>query len=107
MPANYDSTNVGVPYIRVNNIAIQYPPNSLPVVFITQVNAVKLADGTIVELGAAEGLSFTVDMIGNANTPIPLVDPTSGAGLGADTTLQGIMLSILAVIRQQQLIYNV
>jgi hypothetical protein len=103
---NYNSTNTGVPYVRANNITIQYPANGLPIVTISQANAVKLADGSIVEISAAPSISFPLDMVVNATTNIALVDPTSGANLGANTNLQSIMLGILAVIRQQQLLKN-
>ncbi len=106
MPANYNSSEVGVPYIRANNIAIQYPPNGVPTVFVSQALAVKLADGSVAELGSTTSFSFTPDMVGNSTTPIPLVDPTTGAELGANTNLQSIMLGILAVIRQHQVVEN-
>jgi len=106
MSTNYNSSSVGVPYVRANNITIQNPPGSLPIVTISQSNAVKLADGSIVELGPAPSFSFALDLATNATTPIPLVDPTTGAALGANTTLQAIMIGMLAVIRQQQVIVN-
>ena len=106
--SNYDSSQVGVPYIRVNNIAVQYNTNHLPVVTIQQMLAVKLADGSFVEIGPAPvpSFTFTIDLIDNGNTAIPLIDPTTGASLGANTTANQTMLAILAAIRAQQLVIN-
>jgi hypothetical protein len=103
---NYNSSQIGIKYIRANNITIQYPENGVPTVTVSQENAVKLADNTIVAISPAESISFQLDLVGNGTTPIPLVDPTTGANLGANTTLQQLMLGMLAVIRQQQLIQN-
>ncbi len=103
---NYNSTNVGVPYVRCNNVTISYPDNGVPSVTIQQASAVKLADGSVTEISQIQSISFTLDMINNGTVAIPLVDPTSGANLGANTNLQQIMLGILAVIRQQQITQN-
>lgn len=104
---NYDSTNVGVPYIRANNIEIQYSANGIATVTVNQALAVKLADNSVTEIGQIQSISFILDMANNATTPVPLVDPSSGANLGANTTLQQTMLSILAVIRQHQIAQNI
>jgi len=103
---NYNSSAVGVPYVRANNITIQYPENQIPTVTVAQELAVKLADNTIAHLGPFESITFTLDMVNNATAPVPLVDPTSGAALGPSTNLQSILLGILAIIRQQQNIQN-
>lgn len=103
---NYDSTNIGVPYTRVNDISIKYPPTGLPEIKISQAIAVKLADLTTVEVSPAPPLTFTLDMINDALIPIPLVDPTSGAPLGPNTNLQTVMLNILAVVRKKQKEFN-
>lgn len=103
---NYNSTTAGTLYVRANNITIQYPPSGLPIVTISQANAVKLADGSVVEISAAPSITFTLDLVNNALTNVPLVDPTSGAALGTNTNLQALMLGILAVVRQQQLLKN-
>jgi len=103
---NYNSSQVGVPYVRCNNITIQYGDNQVPVVTVAQELAVLLANGSVIQIGTLPSLSFSLDMVHNATTPIPLVDPTTGNSLGANTTLQSLMLSILAAVRQQQLIQN-
>ncbi len=104
--ANYDSSQVGVPYIRCNNIHVDYPDNGVPTIKVEQALAVKLADGSITEIAQMQSISFTLDMIGHATSPIPIVNPTTGGNLGMNTNLQQVMLGILAVIRQQQLIQN-
>lgn len=104
---NYDASQVGVPYVRVDNLVIQYPKSGLPFVTLEQTKCVKLSDGTIAQIDVMPSISFPVDLIANANTPIPIVNPANGAALGPSTTLQGTMLSILAIVRQQQLLLNV
>jgi hypothetical protein len=103
---NYDSTLVGKNYVRGNNINIQYPPNGLPIITVSQANAVKMLDGSVVEISQAQSLTFSLDLVNNALTSIPEVDPTSGASLGINTNLQAVMLGVLAVVRQQQILKN-
>lgn len=100
---NYDSSAVGVPYVRAHRIEIFYPDNSrYPQAIISQKLAVKLADGSVRSLEELPPITVTFDMLTDGTTPIPLVDPTSGAPLGQNTTLQQVMLSILAVVRREQ-----
>lgn len=101
---NFDSTQVGVPYVRAHRIEIFYPDNSrFPSAIISQKVAVKLADGTIRSLpDELTPINVTFDMLTDGATPIPLVDPTTGAPLGPSTTLQQVMLGILAVVRKEQ-----
>jgi len=106
MATNYNSSNVGVIYVRCNKITIEYPDNGVPTVVAEQAKAVKLADGTVQEIDQINSIVFNLDMVNNATTAIPLVDPTTGANLGANTSLQSTMLAILAVLRQQQLLQN-
>lgn len=103
MPQNYDSSAVGVPYVRVPSLVIDYTNNAHPKVTIQQSLAVKLADGTIRELEPVPEIIAVFDMAADGTTPIPLVDPTTGAPLGMNTNLQQVMLSILAVVRKEQL----
>lgn len=101
---NYDASQVGVPYVRAHEIEIFYPDNSqLPHAVIRQSLAVKLADGSIRTLETLPAITASFDLVNNGTAPIPLVDPATGAQLGPVTTLQGVMLGILAVVRQQQL----
>lgn len=103
---NYNSSQVGVPYIRVNKLEIEYPATGIVSVKLSQSSAVKLADNSITEILPLAQISFELDMNVNGATPIPLVDPTTGAGLGASTDLNHIMIGILAAIRQQQVLQN-
>lgn len=100
---NFDSSAVGVPYVRAHRIVIHYPEpgsNNTPWARIEQSEAVKLADGTVRRLSDIETLERQFDM--NDLTPIPLVHPETGAPLGQSVTLQQVMLSILAVVRHEQ-----
>ena len=99
---NYDSSQVGVPYIRVSNITIQYPTSGITRVTLEQETAVKLADNSIAVLNPIQSLSFTLDMEKDSQLDIPLIDPESGKELGSSTNLQQVMLGILAVIRPRQ-----
>lgn len=105
MSFNYDSSAIGVPYIRANNINVQYPTTGVPYVTVAQEHAVKLADGKVVSLGDAGTICFTINLADQ--TAIPLVDPTTGASLGPTVVPVQIMLSVLAAIRVQQLLQNV
>ncbi len=108
MSANYDSSAVGVPYVRGTQVIINYPDGfgGEPVASVTQSNAIILADGTIRNLNAIQTLTIPLDFVDNGNTPIPMVDPTSGADLGENTTLNNIYLQVLAIVRQEQVASN-
>lgn len=101
---NYDASQVGVPFIRAYGIRIDYPDNGQPPqVVVEQAMAIKLADGTIRKLDdPVDPLNIAIDLAGDGTTPIPLVNPDTGAPLGPNTTLQGTFLSILAIIRKAQ-----
>ena len=104
MPANYDASQVGVPFVRVDKITIHYPDNGvLPWAVIEQTLAVKLADGTVRTIEKLPSLQSTFDLANDGSDPIPLVSPETGAQLGPSTTLTGVMLNILAVVRKVQL----
>ena len=100
---NYDSSMVGVPSIRAHRIIIEYPTDGNPRATVVQSEAVRLADGTVRQLGEVPPLIAEFDFAQNATTPIPLVHPDTGAPLGADTNLQNVFLNILAVVRSLQL----
>jgi hypothetical protein len=113
---NYDTREVGVPYIRIDDIRIQYPPpgsGDMPSVRLQQQWAVKFASGQIRQFAAAPTIETSVDA--TSQTPIPLVDPDSGAALDAGTraaiagainagvvTMPIAMLVILAIARSLQ-----
>lgn len=101
---NYVANQVGLPYARAERIDIYYPDNGqLPHAIIHQALAVRLSDGTIRKLETLPTITATFDLAANGNDPIPLVDPGSAQPLGPSTTLNSVMLGILAVVRQRQL----
>lgn len=101
---NYDSSAVGVPYVRAHRLIIDYPDNNLPPrVKIEQSLAVKLADGTVRKIEDVLPLDRAIDMQNAGTDPIPIVDPTTGLPVGANTSLNSVMVQILAVVRQEQL----
>ncbi len=118
MSQNYDSSQVGVPYVRVHRIEINYPESGaglIPTTNLYQSEAVKLADGESRKLRDLVTLSRTVDLVNDGNDLIPLVDATTGAPLAAPVaqalgamvssghvSLNLVMLALLAVVRQEQ-----
>lgn len=101
---NYDASQVGVPYTRVHHIEIYYPDNGqMSSATLHQSLAVKMADGKIRKIEDLSPIGVQFDFAANGATPIPLVSPDTGAPLGADTTLNMVMLGILAVVRQAQI----
>lgn len=102
MENNYNGSQVGVPYVRVNSLTIVYPPEGTTRVHLAQALAMKGADGQVYEVGAIDSISAELDLVANGTDPIPLVSPEDGSALGADTTLQQVFVAILAVVRQIQ-----
>ena len=106
--ANYDSSTPGVPYVRVHKLVIEYPADDSPgnpivLVQIYQSEAVVLADGTRRTLRAdLPTLTATVDTPQEWTDPIPLVHPTTGEALTGTTTMQQVMMGLLACIRAEQ-----
>lgn len=103
MSANYDSSQVGVPYVRAQRVEIFWPDaGRKPHAVINQSLAVKLADGTVRQLENMAALEVVLDF-DHATDPIPLVNPETGLPLGQNTTLQMAMLNVLAVVREKQI----
>ena len=106
MSANYDASQVGVPYVRGTQVVVNWPDGAdrnKPVITISQCMAVKLADSTVRNLETIAPLVFTADLTAHGNDPVPIVDPATGAALGPNTTLNSVMVQMLAIIRQQQI----
>ncbi|MDE2102832.1 MAG: hypothetical protein KGL39_36650 [Patescibacteria group bacterium] len=105
MSANYDASKVGVPYVRVTGLNIVYPDGAggQPSAQVFQAEAVVLADGTSRTLRQLDTLNITLDFASHGNDPVPIVDPTSGAALGVNTTMNQTFASVLAIIRQVQI----
>jgi len=99
---NYDSSQVGVPYIRVPAIQINYPQPLHAAIRFQEVEAVILADGSPRQLNELGERSFTVSP-SQMSDVIQLVDPTTGVDLPGQTmTVMQLMLGMLAVIRREQ-----
>jgi hypothetical protein len=103
---NYNSSVVGVPYVRVPHLTISYPSPGLAIAEIVQEQAVLLADNSVARLGPLPTLTVTFDLTTHGDDVIPIVSPDSGADIGASTTLNTIFLSVLAAIRQVQVASN-
>ncbi len=100
---NFDASPIGVPFLRVYQINIAYPDNKqIPVAYVQQGMAVQLADGSIRKIEEIETLTINLDLASDGKKPVPLVNPNTGAYLGASTTLNNVMLQIFAVVRQSQ-----
>lgn len=100
---NYDSSAVGVPYIRVPSIQISYPQPLHATIRFQEVEAVILADGSTRQLNEMGERSFNVTP-GQMADVIQLVDPTTGLDIPGHTmTVMQLMLGMLAVIRREQL----
>lgn len=112
---NFDSTQIGVPYVRVPSLHVDFPPpgTALPLCTIEQAEAVLLADGSIRQIGEMPTIQSTLDVTNQ--TPIPLVDYDTGAPLAPEVcaalgamvsagavNLPMVLLLVLAAVRQQQ-----
>jgi hypothetical protein len=104
---NYNSTQVGVPYVRVSEFNVAYDLHFVATLTAKQDEAVKLADGTIRVIGELPTISFTVDMKTDGAITYPCVDPITGTALGFNASNNQLMLFVLAAIRSQQLAQNV
>jgi hypothetical protein len=105
MPRNYDSSAVGVPYVRVPLIEIKYPEPHTAHVRVLEVEAVKLADGSIRELRQLGQIEWHIGP-GDMGKVAQIPHPDTGAPTGATTTNQQLMLGLLAAIRAQQLLLD-
>lgn len=102
---NYDASQVGVPYVRTHRIVINYPDNGqMPSVVIEQSLACKMADGSVRKLEDLESIFSSLDLQNDGSDPIPLVSPEDGSPLGPSTSLNMVMLGVLAVVRTKQLV---
>ena len=111
MTTSYDSTVIGGLRVDVSRILIDYSPTGNPVVNIVQTGAVTMNDGTIqwvaLPANVPASFSFPLDLQDNASIPIQEVDFNTGAVLtGQTTTLENVLLGMLAVIRAQQTLVN-
>jgi len=106
MTTQYDASVVGGLRVRASRLIIETAPDVPPVVHIEQTTAVTMNDHSSQQLQPFPTISQTLDLATNGDTPIPLVDFVTGAPLGGTTTLNSVMLQLLAVVRQLQLANN-
>lgn len=104
--ANYDQSQVGVPFVRVTNVAIQRLSSTQVNITISQDIAVLLADASIASIAPMASFTFSPDLVNSLNTPIPAVNPVTGVDLGTFTNLAQCMSVLASVVRQQQLLVN-
>lgn len=104
MAKNYDPSTVGVPYVRASRIIIVWPDrNGIPSVEIEQACAVKLLDQTVRKIEEIKAINASVDLATHGNDQIPMIDPETGAQTGEHTTMNQVMLQILAAVRYIQI----
>lgn len=99
---NYDSSEVGVAYVRVDRVEITYPAPLTAEVTFHQSLATKMKDGSIKKLEPLETLRFTLtaaDMM----TPYPIPHPDTGQPTGQTGTPMQCYLLMLGMIRKKQL----
>ena len=101
---NYDASQVGVPFVRAYGIHIAYPDAGVhPAVVIEQGLAVLLADGAVRKIGDLNPINVSVNFALHGDDPVPMVHPETGIPLGMDTSLNQAFLTILAIVRSEQL----
>ena len=106
MTSNYNASTVGVPYVRVSTLIVNWPDalGGAPSANIQQNMAVVLADGTVRNLESIPPIVTELDFSNNGNTPIQVVDPVTGDAIaGTFTTLNETFAQVVAVIRQYQI----
>jgi hypothetical protein len=107
MTTSYDTTVVGVARCLITDININYPATGVPSVVINQTQAVTMADGSTQLLQPLGSISATLDPIANGNTPVQMVDFHTGLAIpGQFTTLNEVMIKVLAIARSIQVVTN-
>ena len=99
--ANFNTTQIGVPYKRVNRIVIEYAAPFTARVTFTEQEFVPLVDGSHRSVGNENERSFEVNPENMADT-LPVTDVETGAPLGIETDYGHVMLGIVAAIRAHQ-----
>lgn len=102
MPANYNSTQPGAVYRRINRITIEYPTPLTASVRANETEAVVEIGGGVAHKRDTRSLAVDVAPA-DFSRVMQLVDPTTGADLpGATMTVQALMLGMLAFLRAEQ-----
>lgn len=101
MTAAFDTTVPGQTFSRVQSLHIRYTAPMTAQAVVELQDHVPLTDGTFAPIGSVEALVINIkpeDM----DASVPLLDPGTGAPLGAEMTIGQVFLGILAVIRSRQ-----
>jgi hypothetical protein len=101
---NYDTT-VGKPFPRVTDIKINYPiAPAMPTLTYNESTCLYDSDGKLHILSSAENTYSILLDLSKARDPIQLVSPSTGVAIeGASTTYTQLMMSLLAIIRHDQM----
>lgn len=99
---NYNSTDIGDPYVRVPLVEIKYPAPGVANIRIIEDLAIKAKDGSIKHLETLGQLEWSITP-SDMGKSLQLVHPDTGDAIpGATMTYQQLMLGLLAAIRYQQ-----
>jgi hypothetical protein len=102
MANNYDASQVGVPYVRIPSFTLDYPSPGNARVEAQEVSAVKLANGEVKVIDKIGVLAFRIQSHQLAET-FPLINPDTGANLGASMSYQQLMIGITSALRKAQI----
>lgn len=103
MPRNYN-TALGLPYVRVDKLEIEYLQGAAQVKLYESTSVV--LGGQVMKLAYGEN-QFLAHLPINSETavaPIPLVDPATGEPTGGMTSLGEAVMVLTSICRQQQLL---
>lgn len=103
MPQNYDSTTVGNPFVRTQEVRVAMPDKGLlPWVTIDQRLAIKAVDGTEYVLSDMPNIIAPIDP--SDQTPIPLLNVNTGLPVasGETTTARKVLQALISLARAKQ-----
>lgn len=103
MPQNYDSTTVGNPFARTQEVRVAFPDKGvLPWITIDQKLAMKAVDGTEYTLSNLPNIIAPIDP--SDNTPIPILNVNTGLPIasGETTTARKVLQALISLARVKQ-----
>ena len=103
--ANYNASQVGVLFVDITGVNITFPDvdGFNPSITINQAECVKMLDGTTRYFKDMSPIQTILDIAGNGNTVVPLVDLTTGLPTGENTTINQMVEHLISVIRSIQI----
>lgn len=101
MTKNFDSTVIGKPYSRVQNLEIDYFAPLSANVTVTLKDHVPLLDGSHQPVGCDEALNFTL-LPANFSENVTLRDIATGEKTSNVLPIGAIFSGILSIIRDKQ-----